>query len=90
MRGNKFYTKFCLVIITILCLGIVGGVCFTSSKISRVQAEDTTKFIHEQCSQKYDDKVVFSVEQVYFNTGYTVNEDSVNVFNRTIPLYLNS
>ena len=77
MRGNKFYIKLCLVIIAILCIGIVGGVYLTPQKISAVQAEDTTKFKNDKCSQKYEDGVVFSVEQVYYSkTG------------RTAPLYL--
>jgi len=82
MRGKKFYTKLCLVIIAILCLGIV-GVVFKPAKISRVQAEDTTKYMHETCSQKYDDGVVFSVEQVYF-----ANTDESLGVNRSTPLYL--
>lgn len=65
MRGNKFLLKIGS-IIAVLVLSVATSFLFRKN-VGNVQAEDSSLFNRSYASQEYDDGVIFSAEQVYFN-----------------------
>ena len=71
MRGNKFLLKIGA-IIAVLVLGVATSFLF-SKNMKEVQAEDTSLFNRSYASQEYDDGVIFSAEQIYFDKNAKSN-----------------
>lgn len=76
MRGGKSFKKFVL-IVAVLIVGVV--TCFAfNGESKKVFAEDNSIYNRSYASQEYDDGVIFSVEQVYFDqAGDTSRTDGV-------------
>jgi len=64
MRGNKFL-KPC-VVVAMLMIAVATIFASPTKSIKNVKAEDNSIYNNTYVSQKYDDGVVLSVEQVYF------------------------
>ena len=65
MRGNKLFKRV-ITVVAILCMS-VATTFLSFNSIDKVNAEDNSLYARSYCSQHYDDGVVFSAEQVYFN-----------------------
>ena len=68
MRGNKFGFKI-FVLIAILCVGIASNFLYIGRALEPANAEDNGIYKTNYCSQKYDDNIIFSAEQVYYVQG---------------------
>ena len=66
MRGSKFLKKLIVPVAVLLAIASVFTL-LSKNKVEDVLAEDNSIYNTDYYSQKYDDSIVFSVEQVYYN-----------------------